>query len=192
MTNGDRPVPPDQGGRFRSGRKRDLLVSVRDRRFEQLVRAHQHAVRAYARSMASTPANADDAVQETFLRAWRYLDSFRGDGSFEGWLIRICRRCVFDVEARERRSADVSAAAAAEAAAHEAEAPDEQSETLALVAGLPVDQREVVVLCGVLGYDYESAAAVLDIPIGTVRSRLHRGRAALAQALGPEARRATA
>lgn len=192
MTNGDRPVSRDQGGRFRSGPGRGLLGAVRDRRFEQLVRAHQHAVRAYARSMASTPANADDAVQETFLRAWRYLDSFRGDGSFEGWLIRICRRCVIDVETRERRSADASAAAAAEAAWHAAEGPDERGETMALVAGLPPDQREVVVLCGVLGYDYESAAAVLDIPIGTVRSRLHRGRAALAQALEPEAGRATA
>ncbi len=189
--NGDRLVSPDQGGRFRSGPGRGLLVAVPERRFEQLVRTHQHAVRAYARSMASTPANADDAVQETFLRAWRYLDSFRGEGSFEGWLIRICRRCVFDVEARERRSADASAAAA-EAAWHQAEGPDERGETMALVAGLPPDQREVVVLCGVLGYDYESAAAVLDIPIGTVRSRLHRGRAALAQALEPEDRRATA
>ena len=182
-------MPPDQGGHFLSGPGHGLLVAVRDRRFEQLVRTHQQAVRAYARSMASTPANADDAVQETFLRAWRYLDSFRGDGSFEGWLIRICRRCVIDVEARERRSADASAAAGA--AWHQATGPDEQGETLALVAGLPPEQREVVVLCGVLGYDYESAAAVLDIPIGTVRSRLHRGRAALAQALGPEARRAT-
>lgn len=190
--NGDRPVSVDQGGRFRSGPGRGLLVAVRDRRFEQLVRDHQHAVRAYARSMASTPTNADDAVQETFLRAWRYLDSFRGDGSFEGWLIRICRRCVIDVETRERRSADASAAAAAEAAWHQAEGPDERGETMALVAGLPPDQREVVVLCGVLGYDYESAAAVLDIPIGTVRSRLHRGRAALAHALEPEAGRATA
>ncbi len=189
---GASPVPSDQGRRFHCRARRGLLEAVRDRRFEQLVRAHQHAVRAYARSMASTPANADDAVQETFLRAWRYLDSFRGDGSFEGWLIRICRRCVIDVETRERRSADASAAAAAEAASHEAEGPDERGETMALVAGLPPDQREVVVLCGVLGYDYESAAAVLDIPIGTVRSRLHRGRAALAQALEPEARRATA
>ena len=186
------PVPCDQGGRFPSRARGGLLEPVRDRRFEQLVRAHQHAVRAYARSMASTPANADDAVQETFLRAWRYLDSFRGDGTFEGWLIRICRRCVIDVETRERRSADASAAAAAEAAAHEVEGPDERSETMALVAVLPPDQREVVVLCGVLGYDYESAAAVLDIPIGTVRSRLHRGRAALAQVLEPKARRATA
>ena len=71
----------------------------------------------------------------------------------------------------------------------------ERSAEIALVGAinkLPPDQREVVVLCGVLGYDYESAAAVLDIPIGTVRSRLHRGRAALAHALEPEAGRATA
>lgn len=159
---------------------------MQDRRFEELVRANHRAVSTYAQSMASTPSIAEDAIQETFLRAWRYLDTFRGDGSFEGWLIRICRRCVFDLEARERRSAGPCGSVPLDddAGAGPSELPDHRSETLVLLGALPPDQREVIVLCGVLGYGYEAAAAVLDIPIGTVRSRLHRARSALSQALG--------
>lgn len=157
---------------------------VHDRRFEELVRAHHRAVSTYAQSMASTPSIAEDAIQETFLRAWRYLDSFRGDGSFEGWLVRICRRCVFDLESRERRSAAVfDAVSLDQMAVIRIQPPDHRGETMSLLASLPADQREVIVMCGMLGYDYEAAAAVLDIPIGTVRSRLHRARAALTRAL---------
>ncbi len=73
-------------------------------RFELLVRENARSIRTYAHSVASTPTIAEDATQETFLRAWRYLDSFRGSGSQQGWLIRICRNAVYDLEAKERRS----------------------------------------------------------------------------------------
>ncbi len=159
---------------------------VHDRRFENLVRTHLRPVRTYARSMASTSTIAEDAVQETFLRAWQYLDSFRGAGSFEGWLIRICRRCVHDLESKEHRAREVAATQVPRT-----EAPDHRSETLEVAATLPLEQREVLVLCGILGYDYEAAAGVLDVPIGTVRSRLHRARVALAEALD-ESEQATA
>ncbi len=128
--------------------------------------------------MASTSTVADDAVQETFLRAWRYFDSFRGDGSFQGWLIRICRRCIIDLEARHRRTD------ALELDSLRLAVPaDHRSETMALIGGLPSGQREVLVVCGILGYSYDSAADILDLPVGTVRSRLHRARAALAAAM---------
>jgi RNA polymerase sigma-70 factor (ECF subfamily) len=132
----------------------------------------------YAASLASTSTVAEDAVQETFLRAWRHLDSFRGDGSFEGWLIRICRRCVIDLERRERR-----AARQLERPLTTIEHPDGTGESLAVLAALSRDHREILVVCGLLGYDYESAAEVLDLRVGTVRSRLHRARAAFADAL---------
>lgn len=146
-----------------------------ERRFEALVRQHHAAVSAYARAMVSHPGLAEDAVQETFLRAWRYLDSFRGEGSFEGWLIRICRRCVIDLDRAERRRSHPIDIPVAEERGH-----GSTVELGELVVALPLDQREVVVLCGLLGYDYETAAAVLDIPVGTVRSRLSRARARLA------------
>lgn len=152
---------------------------MRERKFEQLVEESHQAVFAYARSMTGSNTLAEDAVQETFLRAWRYLDSFRGQGSFEGWLIRICRRCVYDLAARESRAEVISL----EPRVTE---PDNRPEILMVLSSLAVEHREVLVVCGVLGYDYETAATVLDLPVGTVRSRLHRGRAALAAALEHE------
>lgn len=130
---------------------------------------------AYARATTSASI-AEDAVQETFLRAWKYFDSFRGDGSFEGWLIRICRRCIVDLAQREQRSQAAPIPAIAQA-------PDHQAETMMLIEGLSAQHREVLALCGLLGYDYETAGRVLDVPVGTVRSRLSRARAALGEAL---------
>lgn len=156
---------------------------MRDRDFERLVRSHHRAVHTYAHSMASSPTIAEDAVQNTFLRAWQYLDSFRGRGSFEGWLIRICRRCVIDLERQQTRHHQLTQDNHLRSIASEAQAADHQPETLALIANLSQEQREVIVVCGVLGYDYDTAATILDIPVGTVRSRLHRARATLADAL---------
>ena len=156
----------------------------RDDRFDDLVRAHHRAVSAYARALTADRHLAEDAVQETFLRAWRYLDSYRSSGSFEGWLLTICRRCVIDLAQREQRHPVAEAARADEAprsVPHQA--PDHSGDVLDLVAGLPLPQREVLVLCGWLGYDYEEAATLLEVPVGTVRSRLHRARAALDESL---------
>ncbi len=174
----DAPRPFDVGDVAR-GSPAGLTSTVREDRFEQLVRDHRRAVHTYARSMASTPTIAEEAVQDTFLRAWKYLDSFNGTGSFEGWLIRICRRCVIDLETSEKRHDTI----VHRETRRVTQSPDQQTETLELVAALPREQREVIVVCGVLGYDYEAAAMILDIPLGTVRSRLHRGRAGLATAL---------
>ncbi|MDH4145127.1 MAG: sigma-70 family RNA polymerase sigma factor [Acidimicrobiia bacterium] len=148
-------------------------------RFEELVRAHAPAVEAYARSIAPDRWVAEEATQETFLRAWQYLDSFRGEGSFEGWLIRICRSRVIELATARR----------AEPAGDElddlvgTEPPDRAWEVLDELRALPVTQREAVVLCGLYGYDYESAAEIAGVPVGTIRSRLHRARGALASAL---------
>lgn len=152
---------------------------MRERKFEQLVEESHQAVFAYARSMTGSDTLAEDAVQETFLRAWRYLDSFRGQGSFEGWLIRICRHCVYDLAVRESRAEVITL----EPRFTE---PDNRPEVLLVLDSLSMEHREVLVICGVLGYDYQTAAIVLDLPVGTVRSRLHRGRAALAAALEQE------
>ncbi|MDQ1479696.1 MAG: polymerase sigma-70 factor, subfamily [Actinomycetota bacterium] len=115
-------------------------------------------------------------MQETFLRAWKYRDSFRASGSFEGWLIRICRNCLVDFAAK-------TVAQPVFEVPDLAENPDGQHEIYDLVARLPVQQREVVAVCALLGFDYASAAELLDVPIGTVRSRLHRARAAIAEQL---------
>ena len=131
--------------------------------FERLVAEHHRAVFAYARSMTGSAVLAEEATQETFIRAWRYLDSFRGTGSREGWLIRICRRCALDLLHRERRHGARSLRPAAVQ-------PDHRAELWLVLDSLPTADREVLTVCGILGYDYETAATVLELPIGTVRS----------------------
>jgi RNA polymerase sigma-70 factor (ECF subfamily) len=143
--------------------------------FEQMMRDNIRAVTAYARSIASHNDIAEEAVQETFIRAWRYSSSYRGDAPVLSWLITICRRVVVDLGQRHTCHA------------HD-EIPDalqdptdtyEMTALVDLVAALPLPQREVLVLCAILGFDYETAAETLSIPVGTVRSRLARARDAL-------------
>lgn len=156
----------------------------RDDRFDDLVRAHHRAVSAYARAITADRHLAEDAVQETFLRAWQYLDSYRSSGSFEGWLLTICRRCVIDLAHREQRQpAPELPRVGPEPPSRTHQAPDHTGDVLDLIAGLPLPHREVLVLCGWLGYDYEEAATLLGVPVGTVRSRLHRARSALDDSL---------
>lgn len=151
---------------------------IGDRRFDDLVRSHAGAVSAYARSVAPDPWTAEDAVQETFFRAWKYLDSYRASGSFEGWLIRICRNCLIDFAARRPPEP-------CDRLPERLDSPDTSHEVHDLLALLPIEQREVVALCGILGYDYASAAELLDTPVGTIRSRLHRARATIRASLVP-------
>lgn len=146
------------------------------RQFDQLVARHATAVTAYARAVAANRWEAEDAVQETFLRAWKYLDSFRGHGSFEGWLIRICRNCIVDLARKHPTEPE-------DRMPEQVEHPDHSSDVHDLIERLPLEQREVVALCGVLGYDYAAAATLLEVPVGTIRSRLHRARAALEREL---------
>jgi RNA polymerase sigma-70 factor, ECF subfamily len=147
-----------------------------DRRFGQLLRIHAVPVAAFARATAPDAWTAEDAVQETFLRAWKYRDTFRATGCFEGWLIRICRNCLIDLASASlpQPTADLP---------ERAEHPDTIHDLYDLLARLPAHQREVIALCGLLGYDYVGAAELLDVPIGTIRSRLHRARTAIAEQL---------
>jgi RNA polymerase sigma-70 factor (ECF subfamily) len=150
---------------------------LRDATFDALLRQHVSAVHAYARALTRDPWTAEDVAQETLLRAWKYLDTYSARGSFEGWLLRICRNCVIDMAARESKydkCVELEDVAVFD---------DEPGDVYDLLSHLPLVHREVIVLCRVLGYDYESAATILEVPVGTVRSRLNRARDGLDQLL---------
>ena len=141
------------------------------------MRENIRSVTAFALSITSNPHLAEEAVQETFIRAWRYWPTFRHESAAISWLITICRRVVMDMAKKNR--------------VHE-QLPDNVIEIrdhfastaiYDMVRELPLPQREVVVLCAVLGFDYDSAATTLNIPIGTVRSRLARAREHLGRQL---------
>lgn len=155
---------------------------MNDRVFDELVREHEVALTTFARSLSRDQWSAEESVQETLVRAWKYLDAFDRRGSFEGWLLRICRNVVIDqAGAAARRPTSIET--------HELDRlirpleNDATHELIDLLQQLSVDHREVLVIVGVLGLSYEEAASTLDIPIGTVRSRLGRARQAFGSLL---------
>ncbi len=145
--------------------------------FEELVREHQRSLRAYAFSFVREAHAADDIVQETLIRAWRYLPTFRGEGSLQGWLMRICgnvaRTYLRKRHVHEPILSEDEVPSPVDASSH--------SDLMSLITKLTVEHRTVVTLCLVLGFTYEEAADILEVPIGTVRSRLFRARENLAQ-----------
>ena len=143
---------------------------------------HEGALTTFARSVARDRWSAEEAVQETLVRAWKYLDTFDRRGSFEGWLLRICRNVVIDhAKAATRRPPTMESTALDRIAP--AVDNDTSHELLELLHQLTVDHREVLVLVGILGMTYDEAADTLDVPVGTVRSRLGRARDAFGRLL---------
>jgi RNA polymerase sigma-70 factor (ECF subfamily) len=149
----------------------------RENAFDAMMRENISGVTAFALSITSNPHVAEEAVQETFIRAWRYWPTFRNESKVISWLIPICRRVVIDMAKKQRVHEQLPE--------NVIEIRDHFASTAIydMVRGLPLPQREVVVLCAILGFDYESAAQSLEIPIGTVRSRLARAREQLGQQL---------
>lgn len=151
--------------------------------FEQLVSRHEQRVYNLAYRMLGSREDARDATQDAFLAALRALPSFRGDAAFSTWLHRIAINACHDL-LRKRQRAPLAGEAGdsdpgppspdhAEAAA----AAVDVQRALVLV---PEEFRAVLVLHDVQDLPYEQIGAILGIPIGTVKSRLHRGRVALA------------
>ena len=162
-----------------------------DRRaFEELVRTQQHRVYGLALRMLGDPAEAQDVAQEAFLRAHRGLPEFRGDARLSTWLYAIASRlCLNRLAGSERRIVrhgddTLSRLADAHPGPDQALERSELEEALHRAIGeLPEERRIVVVLRDVEGLAYEEIAEVLELPIGTVRSRLHRARLDLKEKL---------
>jgi RNA polymerase sigma-70 factor (ECF subfamily) len=151
--------------------------------FEELVRAYQHRIFAVAVRMLGNAAEAEEIAQEAFVRAHRALAEFRGDAKLSTWLYAIASRLCLNRLASSERSARRQGEEVLMRLPHEARGPDallEQSELEGAlhraIAELPDERRIVVVLRDLEGLDYEEIAAALDLPLGTVRSRLHRAR----------------
>lgn len=160
------------------------------RTFEDAVLPHLDAAFNYARWLTRDQADAEDLVQDACLRAVRYLHTLR-DADARAWLFTIVRNAWYGRLSRRSRSAERTAYdAERDEQADEALDPEEQlmqrytvtTVRLALER-LPVDFREVIVLRELEGLSYRDIATVLGVPIGTVMSRISRGRERLAAAL---------
>jgi RNA polymerase sigma-70 factor (ECF subfamily) len=159
--------------------------------WEEVARSHGRFLYTVAYRLTGNHEDAQDLVQEVMLRVQRGLATYR-PGSMEGWLSRIATNAFLDdVRRRRRRPVEalpddpdrtVPAARGADEALAASSLPDDVQ---AALAGLPPDYRAAVVLCDVVGLPYHEIAEMLDVPVGTVRSRIHRGRALLREVLAP-------
>jgi RNA polymerase sigma-70 factor, ECF subfamily len=140
------------------------------------------ALRRYGLSLTRNAADAEDLVHEALLRAYEKRASFRNDRNLRAWLLSIVHNCFVD-NTRRQRSEATKLLRAGEFAQTVEPAPQEHAVRLRQVRDsfmvLPDEQRAVLHLVAIEGLSYQEAAATLGIPIGTLMSRLGRGRAAL-------------
>ncbi|MGQ0549894.1 MAG: sigma-70 family RNA polymerase sigma factor [Armatimonadota bacterium] len=169
-------------------------------RYEALVAQYGRHVYAVAYRMAGNEADAKDLAQEAFVRVWRALRRIEPGATLEGWLYRIVSNLYIDLVRRRPKarvqSLDEPIATGEGEMARErpdtgvdvertvVEATVDRRIQQALLA-LPADLRMVVVLADVEGYAYEEIATMLGVPLGTIKSRLHRARRALRDRLAP-------
>ena len=165
--------------------------------FNELVRLFEGRVYNLCYRMLGDPDSAADAAQDAFLAAFRNLASFRG-GSFRSWMLRIATNTCYDVlRVRKRRpsvsldiEADDESASSPLQIADTAESPDDFAQRRELAAAiqqgltaLPDEQRIVLILSDIQGLAYEEIAQITNSNLGTVKSRLSRGRARLREVL---------
>ena len=159
--------------------------------WEEVARTHGRFLYSVSYRLCGNHDDAQDLVQEVLVRVQRGLVTYK-PGSLEGWLSRIATNAFLDdVRRRKRRPADVmpeyemlERVAPASVGADEQHAIDALPEHVQeALRGLPPDYRAAVVLSDVVGLSYEEIAESTNVPIGTVRSRIHRGRARLRHVL---------
>lgn len=158
--------------------------------FERLVERYYQRIDRLAQQVVRHPMVAEDITQEVFLRAYRALPRFRGEASFYSWLYRITINLCLNYLRRQAHQIDT--AQDAEASALPAADPSvvlETQERERLIRGaigtLPSHYRIAIILRELEGLSYQEIAAILDIPLGTVKSRINFGKGLLRQALRP-------
>ncbi len=158
--------------------------------WEDVARKHGRKIYNFAYRLCGNPDDAADLVQEVLLRVRRGLDGYT-PGSFDGWLWRITRNAFLDDVRRRKRRPTVPLPEQTDRMSNWASPdPDEVLASMRLgediqkaLLDLPYEFREAVVMCDVIGLTYEEIAVAVDSPIGTVRSRIHRGRKLLKERL---------
>jgi len=177
-------------------------TSVKQRSFEQEALPHTDLLYNYALRMTNNPADADDLVQETYLKAYRFWETYEQGTNIRAWLFRILKNSYINRYRKEVREPDKveyddfkSLYAARSDGTGDGNDLQESmfgnlldDEITGAIASLPDEFRTVVILCDIEALTYEEVAAFMECPLGTVRSRLHRGRKLLRSRLMEYAR----
>ena len=155
------------------------------RAYERLVSRHQQAVRAFLRRVCGDWTDADDLAQETFVAGWAGLGRYDGAANLRTWLCAIAYRKALTHQ-RSRRRAQARDGAYLDGRAEVAEdaSAAEHVRLRRAMAALSVEQRAAVSLCLAADFSHADAALVMNLPLGTVKSHLARGRALLLENLG--------
>ena len=171
--------------------------SERHKEFEREAIPHMDLLYNYALRMTNNAQDADDLVQETYLKAYRFWDSYEQGTNIKAWLFRILKNSYINryrKETKEPDTVDYDEVKDFYSTVRDASTePNDLQRTLfgnlldddvtKAIASLPDDFRTVVILCDIEGLSYEEIAEFVDCPLGTVRSRLHRGRKLLREQL---------
>jgi len=169
-------------------RERELVLAAQageEVAFAELVRTHERRAYAVARSIVLTHEDAEDAVQEGFLHAYRALYRFLPDQAFGAWLHRIVANAALDITRRRKvRDAEVLSETIASPFRDPAESSELRRRLDEALRGLSGRQRSVIVLHDIEGYKHSEIGKMLGIPEGTARSDLHHARARLRDVLG--------
>jgi RNA polymerase sigma-70 factor (ECF subfamily) len=181
---------------------RRIATDARDRvRFEEEALALSDQVYRVARHLVRDREEADDLMQETYARAFRSWRSFTPGTNLRAWLLRILTNLNIDRGRRQQRTPDMQPLEegdyflynkleeSSNGPADEERVVERlsQDDVVAALSAVPHDFRDVVVLVDIGDFTYADAAQILDIPVGTVMSRLHRGRRILKQAMAESA-----
>lgn len=157
--------------------------------WEQLFRRYQMPLYVYVFELVRNEQASRDIVQETFIAAAQHIGSLRKDSGFGGWLFGIAHQKCLQLWRAQRR-VEVPLEEVAELPAQASEEPDEllvraeaEEQVLALLQRLPVEQRSALLLNCVEGFSLEEIAQITEVPVGTVKSRLHHARQAMRKLL---------
>jgi RNA polymerase sigma-70 factor, ECF subfamily len=167
--------------------------SDKERQFEREAVPHMDVLYNFALRMTNNAADAEDLLQETFLKAYRFWDSYEQGTNIRAWLFRILKNSYINryrKESKEPETVDYDEVKNYYTTIRSSAAdPDDLQEAIfgnlldddvaGAIAELPDEFRTVLILCDIEGLTYEEAAEFVDIPLGTVRSRLHRARKVL-------------
>ena len=144
---------------------------------------HLGAMRAFAISLTRNTATADDLVQDTLVKAWTNFDKFEQGSNMRAWLFTILRNTYYSLRRKRRREVEAADGVMAESLSQK---PDHDGrlnmrDFNVAFEQLNDEQREALILVGAGGFSYEEAAETCGVKVGTIKSRVNRGRARLAE-----------
>jgi len=142
---------------------------------EHLIRDYQNLIFNAIFQVSRDKVIAEDALQDTFLRAFKYIRGFKGEANITTWLYRIAMNTLKD-EFKKRRNVDISSDSAVKDVPVEYSFDEKKKIIWEGMKRLSEEEREVITLVDIRGFSYEETAKMLDVPVGTVRSRLSRSR----------------